>query len=83
MAVNPVERLTKATHQISLAQPADLGVAGVGRHSRNELHQLAIAIDRLRRSIHIAMRKLGEDQPMRKLAEEPAVAATPPGRHEG
>jgi len=81
--VNPVERLTRATHQISLAQPADLGVAGVGRHSRNELHQLAIAIDRLRRSIHIAMRKLGEDQPMRKLAEEPAVAATPPGRHEG
>ena len=37
--VNPVERLTKATHQISLAQSADLGVAGIGRSSRNELHQ--------------------------------------------
>ena len=54
-----------ATHQISLAQPADLGVAGIGRNSRNELHQLGIAIDRLRRSISIAMRKLGEEEPIR------------------
>jgi HAMP domain-containing protein len=80
--VNPVERLTKATHQISLAQPADLGVAGIGRSSRNELHQLAIAIDRLRRSITIAMRKLGEE-PMRKLSEEPPVVTNAAGRHEG
>jgi HAMP domain-containing protein len=61
--VAPVKRLTRATHQISLAQPADLGVTAVGRGSRNELHQLAIAIDRLRRSIHIAMRKLGDAPP--------------------
>jgi hypothetical protein len=61
--VLPVKRLTHATHQISLAQAADLGVAGIGGASRNELHQLAIAIDRLRRSIHIAMRKLGDDKP--------------------
>jgi Protein of unknown function (DUF3365) len=81
--VNPVERLTKATDLISLAQPADLGVAGIGRNSRNELHQLAIAIDRLRRSIHIAMRKL-EEQPMRKNGEEPAAVTTiAPGRHGG
>ena len=72
--VNPVKRLTKATHQISLAQAADLGVSGFGRNSRNELHQLAIAIDRLRRSVHIAMRKLGE--------ERPAPAVTAPTRHE-
>ena len=61
--VSPVKRLTKASHQISLAQPADLGVANIGRTSRNELHQLALAIDRLRRSVHIAMRKLGDDKP--------------------
>ena len=61
--VSPVKRLTKASHQISLAQPADLGVANIGRSSRNELHQLALAIDRLRRSVHIAMRKLGDDKP--------------------
>ena len=70
--VAPVKRLTRATHQISPAQPADLGVTAVGRGSRNELHQLAIAIDRLRRSIHIAMRKLGD---------APPVAAGAPERH--
>jgi len=81
--VNPIERLTKATHQISLAQPADLSVAGMGRNSRNELHQLAVAIDRLRRSINIAMRKLGEDPAARGASEEPAtVVASAPGRHE-
>lgn len=72
--VNPVKKLTKASHQISLAQPADLGVAGIGRSSRNELHQLAIAIDRLRRSVHIAMRRLGD--------EPPVSAGTAPPRHE-
>ena len=71
--VAPVKRLTHATHQISIAQAADLGVASIGRNSRNELHQLAIAIDRLRRSIHIAMRKLGDDKP---------VSATTATRHE-
>ena len=60
--VRPVKRLTTATHQISLARPADLGVGGIGRNSRNELHQLALAIDRLRQSIHIAMRKLGDER---------------------
>ena len=72
--VGPIKRLTRASHQISLAQTADLGVAGVGRNSRNELHQLALAIDRMRRSVHIAMRKLGEDKP--------AAAVTAPTRHE-
>jgi HAMP domain-containing protein len=72
--VGPVKRLTRASHQISLAQTADLGVAGIGRHSRNELHQLALAIDRMRRSVHIAMRKLGEDKP--------AATVTAPTRHE-
>jgi hypothetical protein len=70
--VVPVKRLTKATHQISLAQAADLGVAGVGRNTSNELHQLGLAIDRLRRSIHIAMRKLADADP----------AAAPRPRHE-
>jgi HAMP domain-containing protein len=61
--VAPIERLTHASHQISLARPADLGVAGIGRRTHNEIHQLALAIDRLRRSVHLAMRKLGEDTP--------------------
>jgi hypothetical protein len=61
--VRPVKRLTDASHEISLAHDADLGLAGVRRNSSNEIHQLALAIDRLRRSVQIAMRKLGEDEP--------------------
>ena len=61
--VRPVKRLTAASHQISLGQPANLGVGRIARNTRNEIHQLALAIDRLRRSINIAMRKLGEDKP--------------------
>jgi hypothetical protein len=38
-------------------------VGRIARNTRNEIHQLALAIDRLRRSINIAMRKLGEDKP--------------------
>jgi HAMP domain-containing protein len=72
--VAPVKRLTTATHQISLAQPADLGVGGFARNTRNEVQQLAIAIDRLRRSVQIAMRKLGDDRP--------GVPVTTTSRHE-
>jgi hypothetical protein len=38
-------------------------VGRIARNTRNEVHELALAIDRLRRSITIAMRKLGEDKP--------------------
>jgi hypothetical protein len=54
-------------------------VAIVGdRHRASQPQRVAPARDRhrpLAPDIHIAMRKLGEDQPMRRLAEEPAVAA--------
>ena len=56
--VNPVERLTKATHQISLAQSADLGLAHVNPKSHNELHRLALATERLRVSINMAIQRL-------------------------
>jgi HAMP domain-containing protein len=61
--VRPVKRLTDASHEISVGHPANLGVGRIARNSRNEIHQLALAIDRLRRSVNIAMRKLGEDAP--------------------
>jgi HAMP domain-containing protein len=72
--VKPVKSLTKAAHQISLGQAADLNADKIGRQSRNELHQLALGIDRLRRSVSIAMQKLGDDRP--------ASSLTPASRHE-
>ncbi|HZP64795.1 MAG TPA: DUF3365 domain-containing protein [Rudaea sp.] len=56
--VRRLHRLTAATHQISLGKPADLGIAKVKPDSRNELHQLALATERLRVSINLAMARL-------------------------
>src|SRR5258708_8991452 len=49
--VAPVKRLTHATHQISLAQAADLGVASIRGHSRNQLRHISIPLDPLRRTL--------------------------------
>ena len=58
--VKPIERLTKAAHDISLGKlDVDLGVRGLKEESvRDEITKLAIAIDRLRASIQIAMERL-------------------------
>ncbi len=56
----PIERLTKAAHDISLGKlDVDLGVRGLKEESiKDEITKLAIAIDRLRASIQIAMDRL-------------------------
>jgi HAMP domain-containing protein len=56
--VRRIHRLTEATHLISLGKPADLGVARIKSDSRNELHQLALATERLRVSINLAIARL-------------------------
>jgi hypothetical protein len=56
--VAPVRRLTAATQQISVGKDGDLGLAGVPAKSHNELHQLALATERLRVSIKMAIQRL-------------------------
>jgi len=58
--INPIERLTKAAHDISLGKlDIDLGVRGLKEEEvKDEVTKLAIAIDRLRASIQIAMNRL-------------------------
>jgi HAMP domain-containing protein len=60
VVVKPIQRLTAATSELSVGQPADLGVAGLAQDSRNELHQLAFATDRLRTSLEMAVKRLRE-----------------------
>lgn len=48
-----VQRLTVAAAALSKGQVADLGLKGVPVNSRNEIHQLAHALDRLKASIEI------------------------------
>jgi len=61
--VRPLTKLTGATENISRGKPADLGVGGLRGRSRNELHQLAMATDRLRASINLAMQRLTSKGP--------------------
>lgn len=61
--VAPVRRLTAATQQISLGKAADLGLAHVNAKSHNELHRLALATERLRVSINMAIQRLTARKP--------------------
>jgi len=58
--IQPIERLTKAAHDISLGKlDVDLGVRGMKEEEvKDEITKLTIAIDRLRASIQIAMERL-------------------------
>ncbi|WP_457678827.1 c-type heme family protein [Thermovibrio sp.] len=58
--IKPIEKLTKAAHDISLGKlDIDLGVRGLKEEEvKDEITKLAIAIDRLRASIQIAMERL-------------------------
>ena len=56
--VRPIKRVTSAAERISVAQQADLGAAGLSRASRNEIHQLILATERLRASLMLAMQRL-------------------------
>jgi nitrogen fixation/metabolism regulation signal transduction histidine kinase len=56
--VGPIRKLTFATQQISVGKDADLGAAGIDARSGNELDQLALATERLRLSINMAIQRL-------------------------
>lgn len=58
--IKPIEKLTQAAHDISVGKlDIDLGVRGLKEEEvRDEITKLAIAIDRLRASIQIAMERL-------------------------
>jgi len=56
--VRRLKRLTDATQQISLGKPGELQAANINPRSRNELDQLALATERLRVSINMAIQRL-------------------------
>ena len=61
--VRPVKRLTAATQQISVGKGANLNLKTVDGRSRNELDQLALATERLRISINMAIQRLSKKPP--------------------
>ena len=63
VVVRPIRRLTAAAERISVGETADLGSARINRKSRNEVHQLILATERLRASMTLAMQRLAKRQP--------------------
>jgi methyl-accepting chemotaxis protein len=61
--VRPIKRVTAAAERISVGQQADLGAARLARTSRNEIHQLVLATERLRASLMLAMQRLTRKTP--------------------
>jgi HAMP domain-containing protein len=74
--VRPIRRLTVAAERISIGESADLGTAAINRKSRNEVHQLILATERLRASMTLAIQRLAKRQ-------APPPAPAPPGTRPG
>jgi hypothetical protein len=53
-----IRKLTLATQQISVGKAANLGAGRIDAGSHNELDRLALATERLRLSINMAMQRL-------------------------
>jgi hypothetical protein len=56
--VRPIKRLTQVAAQVSIGNKTDLDVTGIDPQSRNELHQLSLATDRLRTSLEMVAARL-------------------------
>jgi len=56
--VRRLKNLTEATQQISLGKPGELAAAKIDPRSHNELDKLALATERLRISINMAIQRL-------------------------
>lgn len=56
--VKPVQRLTNIANELSTGRDVEVPVGNSGRHSRNELDQLALSVSRLRNSVQIAIRQM-------------------------
>ncbi len=72
--VRPIRRLTVAAERISVGEAADLGASRIHRKSRNEVHQLILATERLRASMTLAIQRLAKRQ------QPPPATGKSPGR---
>lgn len=56
----PIKHLTEAAHDISTGKDTPIVTEGMDVNTKNELHQLALAISRIKNSTNIAIKKMRE-----------------------
>jgi len=58
--IAPIKRLTEAAHDISTGKDTLIDIQGIDLNTKNELHQLTLAISRMKSSTSIAIKKMRE-----------------------
>jgi len=56
----PIKRLTEAAHDISTGKDTPIDTEGMDVNTKNELHQLTLALSRMKNSTHLAIKKMRE-----------------------
>lgn len=56
----PIKRLTEAAHDISTGKDTPIDTEGMDVNTKNELHQLTLAISRMKNSTNLAIKKMRE-----------------------
>jgi HAMP domain-containing protein len=58
--IAPIKRLTEAAHDISTGKDTPIDTEGMDVTTKNELHQLTLALSRMKNSTHLAIKKMRE-----------------------
>lgn len=58
--IAPIKRLTEAAHDISTGKDTAIDTEGMDASTKNELHQLTLALSRMKNSTHLAIKKMRE-----------------------
>lgn len=58
--ISPIKKLTEAAHDVSTGKETPIDTSGIDINTSNEIHQLTLALSRMRNSTHLAMKKMRE-----------------------
>lgn len=58
--IKPIKKLTETAHEVSTGRDAIVDTAGIDLNTHNEIHQLTLALSRMRNSTQLAMKKMRE-----------------------
>lgn len=58
--IAPIKKLTEAAHDVSTGKDTPVDITGIDINTHNEIHQLTLAVSRMRNSTQLAMKKMRE-----------------------
>jgi HAMP domain-containing protein len=58
--ISPIRKLTETAHEVSTGRDTTVDTTGIDLNTHNEIHQLTLALSRMRNSTQLAMKKMRE-----------------------